>query len=517
MSVTMSPSALAAGVGIGRTYLVDNPLLQNVQLGIGFNSLLGQTLKPAVVGPSRVTSSTGSSQTVNYTLHICETSEDLDQALSLSASASYTAGFFGSVSGRLDFARRVSDHRYYFYLVVRCTVVNATTYLTDPVPGDALAKLVGGGPLDLEMFHKMFGDSFISSYQTGGEFVGVLRWATTTQSDRATVAAEVRGQFASGGFDVNTQARIANLRTSKNYDVFIYRNGDSGPAPDSSRMVEAALAFPQRVDAATGSPVIYQFATQDYAGVLASITLPSIANRLGRVRDYSALMQRLAVCASDLNEVPLSAGNKTKWTASVGNARSVITTAVQAIVNAPFNNGDAAADIAANVLATVDGLEFNLTRQILKTTIVPTSHGGDADWPVPGNLDTRVTWAMFYIDGDKMRGIQWTDSDGNTYSYGDLSQYPYELTPGADRTLNTCSIRWTQYGYQAPLQISLTEQDSQGRLTTFDPGVYNGSAINLDAQVKYRVIAGFCGARNPDNFMQSIGLYTGVIPRVLPL
>src|SRR5881409_96033 len=102
---------MSPAVSLGRTYFIDNPLQQDLQLGMGFNTLAGETTTLAVVDKQHHVDPSGAGQTVRYTLTICETSDQLDQALSISASASYTA-LFGSVEGRVDSAPAFSEHRY---------------------------------------------------------------------------------------------------------------------------------------------------------------------------------------------------------------------------------------------------------------------------------------------------------------------------------------------------------------------------------------------------------------------
>src|SRR3954469_24189094 len=289
---------MAGLVSFARAYFVDNPAVQNIQLGMGYNSLLGQTTQPAVIDRAPV-QPPGGPQAVQYTLHICSSTEELNQALSVSASASYGSNLFGSVSGRADFARSLSQHRYYLYLAVRCTVINASTYLTDPAASPEFAKLTGDRTIDWKRFYDKFGDSYVSSFQTGGEFIGILRWQTTTRSEQTKVAAEVKGQFTSGSFDAQSSAQLSSLKTSSDYQVFVYRNGSHGGVPAARDMVDTARQFPSTVESQDGNATIYGFAVQDYASLVPA-NLPSVANRLARLQEYAGWATRAAVSASDV-------------------------------------------------------------------------------------------------------------------------------------------------------------------------------------------------------------------------
>jgi hypothetical protein len=506
---------MSLAVGLGRTYFVDNPLQQNVRLGMGFNTLTGETTTLAVVDQDPHVDPAGGGQTVRYTLTICETSDQLDQALSISASASYTA-LFGTVEGRVDFARSFSEHRYYLYVVVRCRVENSVSFVTAPAPSDALAKLVGqDSTIDFEAFRNQFGDSYVKSVQTGGEFIGVLRWQTTTQTEQTKISGEVKGQFTSGSFNVDTAARIAKLHTSSDYQVYLYRNGAHGPLAAANDMVDAALRFPSDVDPATGHPVVYQFGTGDYATFLPA-TLPSVDHRRAALEEYASYAGRLNIVRNDVTEVVFHPENKLKWGHSITAAKDRIAAAVSAIVRAPYNGPDDPAAIDSAVTATIEGLEYNLTQPIQRTDVVPPGQWVDLTWEAPKYVDTWVRAVTFYVDGDKIRGIHWETSDGVSCTHGDTSRYPYTWTFEARWVLKACSIFWTGYGYNTPLGISMDLDQFPGS-GGFAPPVRGGALVNLDAQVRGRRLSGFCGALNPDNFMQSLGLYTSAVPRDLPL
>jgi len=296
--------------------------------------------------------------------------------------------------------------------------------------------------------------------------------------------------------------------------VFVYRNGSHGGVPAAKDMVDTARQFPSMVESQTGNATIYAFAVQDYASLVPSANLPSIANRLARLQEYGEWASRAAVTASDVADAPLLPATRAAWAASARNTSKRIADTVYAIACSSFVDPDTPAAVDPDVAATVEALEYNLTNPITQTSIVPPGQWIDSSWGPTPTLDKFVTKLIFYIDGDKIRGVQWTSNDGSYAAQADMSVYPYpfEFSKDGTETLSSLTITWTGYGYNTPFNVKFGT--SAGRV--YNPGL-GGAPVVLDNLVSGRRIAGIFGARNPDNFIQSIGFYLGVVPKPLKL
>jgi hypothetical protein len=109
-----------------------------------------------------------------------------------------------------------------------------------------------------------------------------------------------------------------------------------------------------------------------------------------------------------------------------------------------------------------------------------------------------VTW-----DGDKIRGLRWVYFDGKAEQIGGYDarhQKTFVFKKG--EVLDTFTIRDSGYGYGSLRSLEFTT--SKGRHFAVGPGGFD-SQKNLD--VKGSALKGFYGVKNPDNFINGLGLW----------
>ena len=107
-------------------------------------------------------------------------------------------------------------------------------------------------------------------------------------------------------------------------------------------------------------------------------------------------------------------------------------------------------------------------------------------------------------DGDKVRGIRLELFDGTSWKYGGYDDINYALDTyvfSSGESLKTLTLRDSGYGYRSVRQILFTT--SVGQFKAGQDGFDNEANPN----VAHRVLVGFYGTVNPDNFINSLGFW----------
>jgi hypothetical protein len=108
-------------------------------------------------------------------------------------------------------------------------------------------------------------------------------------------------------------------------------------------------------------------------------------------------------------------------------------------------------------------------------------------------------------DGDKVRGIRWVYFSGKAQQVGGYDDSKYKqktYTFRKGEVLDTFTLRDSGYGHGSLRSLEFTT--SRGGHFAVGPGGFDNQ-VNLD--VKGAALKGFYGIRNPDNFINGLGLW----------
>jgi hypothetical protein len=273
--------------------LIDQP----VKLGAGFDSLR-HSVKVNDVVPvysNGTPQPENFGQRVAYSLKAIESFSQFTSALNLSVGASFD-GWFASGDARVDFVRELASESYYSYLAVRCVVSNTAVSLDQPLlVVNELTEFLGKPDASRHDAYRKWGDMFISSYVTGGEFIGIIEIQSKSASEQTQVNAALSLVTRRYQANADLKAAWASFNLQRKMSVYIYRNGATGAVPTTDQMIDQALDFPNAVNPAKGGkPVILSLTAQSYTSVLpVGVAGPDVGDAPRLLADYDACAETL--------------------------------------------------------------------------------------------------------------------------------------------------------------------------------------------------------------------------------
>ena len=187
-----------------------------------------------------------SGQDITYSLRAIENYSKLVSSLNVSAEASLGLLSSSGGSARLEMAKTEMQEENSAYLLVEVQVVNSNTKLASyEFKNDAVRT--DADHLDPQSFFDRYGDSFVDSITTGGEFFGLVRFRANNSQERSAIYGQL--QLHSGTFKLETKfaSELEVVTRGKNVEVVIKKNGGDCAIPPSDKLQEAALQFPGTV------------------------------------------------------------------------------------------------------------------------------------------------------------------------------------------------------------------------------------------------------------------------------
>jgi len=223
---------------------------QEIGQGVNFDTRenLGTGLDVANISDDR----NANGQIVRTSFTSVTTQESLMESLGISVSADARYGLF-SGGAKMDFAQSHSVNSFSSFVVGRCEVHNATRH-GHGFTATELAKSFAA--TDQEAFKRSFGNMFVRSLKTGGEFYVVARVTSVSEAEQsklsATLHAEYNGLAASGSFSASFNESMAKTNNHSEVTVFMSQAGGAGnqasfTGPDAAKILERLSSFPQSV------------------------------------------------------------------------------------------------------------------------------------------------------------------------------------------------------------------------------------------------------------------------------
>jgi hypothetical protein len=323
-----------------------------VRLGRGYDSFTGILRGDAVLAGGQNQKTIGGGQQPTYTIRAVTSAGDLKAWLGVPAAGSFER-LWGPVDARAGFVGSLRLHRYRTYLLVHCTVEQATTMLESLDVNDEVKAFVGTDSPDMSRFYDKWGDTFVASYVTGGELIGLVELQTESDEAQASLAAQIDAVGGSWSAASDFRAQIEKLPRSTEASVAVYANGTAGPVASVDQMVAAVRSFPDEVDPAKGGqPRRYSIVVMDYDAALpVGAHGPSLYRADQLLERYGELSERLSLAANSLAYV---VQHKERFRLSEAEIRSLqneikrkqdlIDSAVSQIRVAPVDTGAAIPD-----------------------------------------------------------------------------------------------------------------------------------------------------------------------------
>jgi hypothetical protein len=376
-------------------------------LGEGFDSVTGAAKGKAMAPQTATPAPSASGQVVEYSLIEVESLSELRREMGISASASYS-GVVGEASAKVELVRKAAFNSYSIYLIVRTKVTNGSTLLTEFMLRSEARDLF---QQSVPEFFKTYGDEFVNSVSTGGEFLAVVEFVSQSSVEQETIKASVRasvGSFDSAAGFSQAIDKISKERTTK---INVVRIGGTGPIP--TNLKEAAMNFPKAVDPAQGgAPVVIGFTTRSFDTVSnrpAGKSVPNLApqrramSELVEIREYG---QRIKNDIAYILDFPTQFANATsadlhaKSTKVDGKIAS-IDKRLNQIVDAPLNPPPATETDFGDVLplnARLSGIDVPLKILIHQHNLNDSKFPG-GEWA--GAKDTGFPVEGFAVEFEK--------------------------------------------------------------------------------------------------------------------
>jgi hypothetical protein len=139
-----------------------------------------------------------------------------------------------------------------------------------------------------------------------------------------------------------------------------------------------------------------------------------------------------------------------------------------------------------------------------KTDHIGSGFGGTLSFDDHAEDDSVQSFGVRW-DGDKIRGIRWVYFNGKAQQVGGYDDSKYGLKTYTFRKgelLDTFTLRDSGYGHGSLRSLEFTT--SRGKHFAAGPGGFDNQ---VTPNVKGAALKGFYGIRNPDNFINGLGLW----------
>jgi hypothetical protein len=227
-------------------------------LGVGYNSV-GGDLRSAAVSVDTVAGGANSQVSVQ----VCKGVVELSQALQIKQSLSAEYAEIFKADEKMEFVRKQNATSETISIVVyarhesRVVTAKNPKLIADPMPKTAEAFATG------------YGDSFVSSLVSGGEYYAVYTFYTETVEKQEELRLELQGKGIvsgleiGGGFEMAIDNFTKTSKTAWQFDQQI--SGIENPSlPNRKDMIDFAIKFPKTEP---DSPVVISFTTTPYEKV----------------------------------------------------------------------------------------------------------------------------------------------------------------------------------------------------------------------------------------------------------
>jgi hypothetical protein len=237
----------------------------------GYDSVTGAGRTTAVGPGTTKPTTTGASSQV--TCHVCQDTKSLAEALDVSGSLSFGFADVDSIDVKAQFIQDLNLTTNSISIVVYASHIQGK----ESAPSWQLSGV--GPPGDAKEFFLDYGDSFISSVTTGGEYYAVYAFYAETQEEKQSLYASMQAAGIIDGLtlEVQFQATLNNfLQTTTSRTFFTQSmSGIQNPEfPDETDIIAFALKFPSLT---LDAPAILSFESTGYEHVPGVDTFGTVA------------------------------------------------------------------------------------------------------------------------------------------------------------------------------------------------------------------------------------------------
>lgn len=223
------------------------------EIGQGYNSETRESIGTGLTVASISEDPAANGQEVTTIFESVTSQESLMESLGISASTDVRYGLF-SGGAKFDFAQNHAVNSFSSFIAGRCVVHNAIRHGHGFKLSEDAQHLVTAERM--EDFKTAFGDMFVRSLKTGGEFDVVARITSVSEEHQSKLSASLHAAYngltAAGSFEASFNQAMSETNSRTEVTVFMSQAGGIGEqasftGPDATKILARLSQFPQSV------------------------------------------------------------------------------------------------------------------------------------------------------------------------------------------------------------------------------------------------------------------------------
>jgi hypothetical protein len=227
-------------------------------IGQGFNSETAENVGTALEVDSVFEDSSTDAQTSSSQFELVASQDSLLETLGVSASADGRIGMF-SGGAKMSFSEEHAVNTFSSYVAGRSFIQNAIRHGKGFRLTDAAKALLAAGRMD--EFKKAFGDRFVRSLFTGGEFIVIARTTSISEEHQRKLSVALHGEYNgvldSGSFRAAFDTAMRETSGHTEVSVKMLQTGGQSEqlaftGPDATAIMERLKQLPAFVHAHAG-------------------------------------------------------------------------------------------------------------------------------------------------------------------------------------------------------------------------------------------------------------------------
>lgn len=239
-------------------------------------------------------------QIVEYSLVKIDSSNEVDDAMSIDVGASYK-GAFVSANAKFGFSKQVKVSDTSVTMLVRVRVTNTSLTLPpgitlQPSAADLLRGPGGGAATaaQLQRFRERCGDGYVHTYYRGGQFFGHIAIQTSSKEEKQKIEASLSAKVFTFQGSTSFESFVQSVVKNSTLRVNSYSEGgqDLEPCTTVECMMDRVRTFPQQV----------RLHPWSYGAIVVPYTTLPMPNDATSPMDISLAQQRMDDIKTQLND-----------------------------------------------------------------------------------------------------------------------------------------------------------------------------------------------------------------------
>jgi len=283
---------------------------EGMRFGMGVDSSSGLVRGEAIVFDREDKEDGG--QIVDADVTMIQSQESLLESLNISVSGSFQLAFEASGDMKTQLAQENAINNSSVYMLFKAVVKNPPSFMVNPRLADSAKAIYQSDP---EQFRQLFGDVYIDSIISGGEFFGLFIFKTEDESSKTDVSAQLNlsiGNFLEGGeISASFHDTIQRVNTRSQMEIKAFMSGGAG-LQNPQNLDDLATLYKTFNKAALDNPVKYQVTLKDFRFLPLPLG-PSFVEQFVRQNNMKECGQRVIEAIQQRAEIQYILDNESEF------------------------------------------------------------------------------------------------------------------------------------------------------------------------------------------------------------